>query len=83
MLSPHGLVNNTVHTSDNMASNGAMIIEYVIRKNGRKIFMVQTDVLSQHYPGHTVEYHKKYEHVESLYWIKPACFDQIVFTFCE
>jgi hypothetical protein len=29
--------------------------------------MVQTDVLSQHFPGHTVEYHKKYEHVESLY----------------
>jgi len=32
-----------------------------------KIFTVQTDVLSQHFPGHTVEYHKKHEHVESLY----------------
>jgi len=28
--------------------------------------MVQTDVLSHHFPGYTVEYHKKQEHVESF-----------------
>jgi len=36
MFSPHGLVNNVVHTSDCIASNGAMIIEQLIRKNGKK-----------------------------------------------
>jgi len=37
-----------------------------IRKKLKKIYMIQTDVLSQHFPGHTEEYHKKYEHVKSL-----------------